>query len=81
MSEMEALSMVEEEKALEFLTAGFSPDDVVSMILKGRDYDLAVAMWRDVQGILAKAQQAKKEAMLSRTVWEIIKANEEKKNG
>ena len=70
---MEVLTELEAESALRLLTSGFNPGEVVSLVLRSRDYDLAEAMLRDIRRILRKEQKRKTELLVSRSVWDLIK--------
>ena len=75
---MEVLTELEAESALRLLTLGADPDEVVLLVLKSREFNLAEAMLRDVQKILLKEQKRKAELLVGRTVWDLIKKKDKK---
>ena len=76
---MEVLTELEAESALRLLTSGVNPGEVVSLVLRSHDYDLAEAMLRDVQKILLREQTEKAELVVSRSVWDLIKQKDKRR--
>ena len=70
---MEIITKREAEITLMLLTFGSTPDEIVSYILKSRLPNLTADITRDVEAIYGSAQKSHEEAILYRTIWEVLK--------
>lgn len=77
---MNILSSAEQERALRLLKFGYAPEEVVYKLLRDRDFALWTVISLDVDDLLIEVHKAQNESIVWRSVWDIIKSKQEKKD-